>query len=217
MRKYGDRKVCDHWSAYTLLLSSLILSPWFIFTKILASCLNEESPANPCTLSNFGLLVESWSCLFSGCLPQVTSCSSQVCEWFWALLEMVSVALSQQRGHPNFPCDKCLPLFSLEPSHLWCPPGSSLDICFRPLLPVLGGKPGILISKGMLFIEGRVPLWLSYTILSISGNEICMKDENKWVKWSAFSPLWIISFSLIDWQICRFRESWHFWEEVSPK
>lgn len=127
------------------------------------------------------------------------------------------VALSQQRGHPNFPCDKCLPLSSLAPSHPWRPPGSSLDICFRPLLPVLGGKPGILICKGMLFIEGRVPLWLSYTILSISGNEICMKDENKWVKWSAFSPLWIISFYLVDWQICRFQESWHFWEEVSPK
>lgn len=140
-------------------------------------------------------------------------CISWVCRQHWILLEMVPVALSQHWELSTFPCDKYLPLSSLVTFHLWCSPGSPLDICFNPLLPVSGGKLGVLICKGVLFIEARVPLWLSYTILSVSGNVICMIDVNKWLEWYAISSLWIISFSLVDWQICRFLQSWHFqWE-----
>lgn len=124
-----------------------------------------------------------------------------------------SLALSQQRELSTFSCDKYLSQSSLVTFHLWCCPGSPLDICFNTLLPVSGGKLGVLICKGVLFTEARVPLWLSCILLSVSGNVICMIDVNKWVEWCAISSLWIISFSLFDWQICRFLQSWHFqWE-----
>lgn len=103
-----------------------------------------------------------------------------------------------------FSCDKYLPWSPLATSQLWGSCGHP-DICFRVLLPISGGKLGILICKGHFSLE-TVPLWLSYTILPVSENVICMIEVKKWVELFAISSLWIICFFPVVWQnysFCR--------------
>jgi hypothetical protein len=137
-------------------------------------------------------------------------------EQYRPLLELVSVALSRSEKTLNFLSFLSWYVSALvfprdSPSLTLC--YSPLDICFKPLLPISGGRLGTLIYKRALFTEARALLWLLYTTLSDSGKEICMIDVNKWVGGLAISSLWIISFPPVDWEVCRFLLHWHFQQQ----
>lgn len=83
-----------------------------------------------------------------------------ILKWLWATNKDSQLSLMQ-----------CLSCSFLTTSHSWGSPGHP-DICFKLLRPVSGEKLGIGTCKGVLLIEVSIPLWLSYTVLSVSEHVI---------------------------------------------